>query len=117
LGNPASFRATLELLGIRPIDYVTFSDHHAYSASELRSLAHQFSAAKAQAAITTEKDSINLCEGAIDLMATLPVYWLKIGVEIEREAEFLEFIERRIARPVSAQARHALQSSKEAQGG
>ena len=108
LGNPASFRATLELLGIRPVDYINFSDHHAYSAHELRSLAHQFSAAKAQAAVTTEKDSINLCDGAIDLMAALPVYWLKIGVEIEREAEFLEFIERRIAsRPASAQAGHA----------
>lgn len=117
LGNPASFRATMDLLGIRPIDYIAFSDHHAYSARELRSLAHQFSAAKAQAAVTTEKDAVNLCEGAIDLMATLPVYWLQIGVEIEREAEFLEFIERRIAsRPASARARHALQSSKESQG-
>jgi len=116
LGNPGSFRATLDLLGIRPIDYITFSDHHAYSAHELRSLAHQFSAAKAQAAVTTEKDAINLCDGAIDLMATLPVYWLQIGVEIEREAEFLGFIESRIAKPASAKTRHALQSSKESQG-
>ena len=116
LGNPASFRETLDLLEIRPIDYVTFGDHHAYSARELRSLAHQFGIAKAQAAVTTEKDSINLCEGAIDLMSMLPVYWLKIGVEIEREAAFLEFIERRLARPVSARARHALQSSEETQG-
>jgi 3-deoxy-D-manno-octulosonic-acid transferase len=116
LGNPGSFRATLDLLGIRPIDYVTFSDHHAYSAHELRSLAHQFSVAKAQAAVTTEKDAINLCDGAIDLMATLPVYWLQIGVEIEREAEFLEFIESRIAKPASAKTRHALQSSKEPLG-
>jgi 3-deoxy-D-manno-octulosonic-acid transferase len=115
LGNPASFRATLELMGIRPVDYVTFGDHHTYDARELRSLAHQFGAAKAQAAVTTEKDAINLCEGAINLMATLPVYWLKIGVEIDREAEFLEFIERRIAKPASARPRHALQSSKEIQ--
>jgi tetraacyldisaccharide 4'-kinase len=108
LGNPASFQTTLDLLGIHPVGYVTFGDHHKYDARELRSLAHQFCAAKAQAAITTEKDTINLCEGAIELLAPLPVWWLKIGVEIEREAEFLEFIERRIARPASAQARHAL---------
>ena len=108
LGNPASFRTTLELLGIRPVDYVTFSDHHEYCAREVRSMAHQFGAAKAQAAVTTEKDTFNLFEGAIELMAPLPVYWLKIGVEIERETEFLEFIERRIAsRPASAQAGHA----------
>jgi len=116
LGNPASFQATFDMLGIRPVDLVTFGDHHRYDARELRSLAHQFCAAKAQAAITTEKDTINLCEGAIELLAPLPVYWLKIGIEIEREAEFLEFIERRIARPASTQARHALQPSKEVSG-
>ncbi len=112
LGNPESFRATLDGLGIRPVDFVTFGDHHRYDARELRSLAHQFGAARAQAAVTTEKDAINLCEGAIELLAPLPVYWLKIGVEIEREAEFLELIERRIAKPANARARHALQSSK-----
>ncbi len=115
LGNPASFRSTLELLEIHPADYVTFGDHHTYCAREIRHLAQQFAAAKAQAAVTTEKDTLNLCEGAIELMSPLPVYWLKIRTEIEREAEFLEFIERRLASGTSERARHALQPSNEVQ--
>jgi tetraacyldisaccharide 4'-kinase len=113
LGNPESFRSTLEQLGIHPVDLVTFGDHHSYWAHEVRRLAQQFVSAKAQAAVTTEKDMVNLCEGAVELMAPLPVYWLKIGTEIEHDAEFLELIERRLAAGTSPPARHALQASEE----
>ena len=113
LGNPESFWSTLERLRIHPVDSVTFGDHHSYWPREMRHLAQQFVSAKAQAAVTTEKDTVNLCEGAVELMAPLPVYWLKIGVEMEREAEFLEFIERRLAAGRSTKVRHALQASKE----
>ena len=49
-----------------------------------------------EAAVTTEKDAINLFEGCAELMAPLPIYWLKIRTAIDREAEFLELIERRL---------------------
>ena len=48
--------------------------------------------------MTTEKDAVNLCDGADDLLAPLPLYWLKIGMRIEGEAELLDEIERRIHR-------------------
>jgi 3-deoxy-D-manno-octulosonic-acid transferase len=114
LGNPESFWGTLELLKLRAVNRVAFGDHHAYRGREMRQLALQFAAAKAEAAVTTEKDAINLCEGCSGLMAPLPVYWLKIRTAIEREEEFLKFIERRLgARRKSAPARHAGQSSQE----
>jgi tetraacyldisaccharide 4'-kinase len=97
LGNPESFWRTLDALGIHPAERVTFGDHHAYHPREMRRLAHHFQAAKAEAALTTEKDAINLCEGCVALMAPLPVYWLKIRTEIDREAEFLEFVRSRLA--------------------
>jgi tetraacyldisaccharide 4'-kinase len=108
LGNPESFWRTLVLLGIRLADRVTFGDHHAYRPREMRRMAHQFQAAKAEAALTTEKDAVNLCEGCVALMAPLPVYWLKIRTEIDRETELLQLIESRLAsRHQDARVRHA----------
>jgi len=49
-----------------------------------------------EAAVTTEKDAINLCEGCVELMAPIRVYWLKIRTEIDRETEFLQFIDRKL---------------------
>jgi len=108
LGNPESFWCTLEQLGINAVDRVTFDDHHSYRAREMRRVAQQFSTSRVQAAVTTEKDAINLCEGSAELIAPLPLYWLKIGTTIEREAEFLEFIERRLgANPRVSTATHS----------
>ncbi len=108
LGNPESFWNILDGLGIEIADRVAFGDHHAYRASEMRRLARQFLAAKAEAALTTEKDAINFCEGSTALMTPLPVYWLKIRMEIDREAEFLAFIESRLTSANrDRQVRHA----------
>jgi tetraacyldisaccharide 4'-kinase len=108
LGNPESFWCTLEQLGIHAVDRVTFGDHHSYRALQMRRVAQQFSTARVEAAVTTEKDAVNLCEGCAELMAPLPLYWLKIGTTIEREDEFLEFIERRLsAKPRVSTASHS----------
>ena len=90
------------------MDRVPFDDHHVYRPSEMRRLAQQFLAAKADAALTTEKDAINFCEGCSALMAPLPIYWLKIRAEMDRETEFLGFLEECLV-PTSgdAKVRHA----------
>jgi tetraacyldisaccharide-1-P 4'-kinase len=59
-------------------------------------LTEQFKRRGATALVTTEKDAVNLCEGADDLLAPLPLYWLKIGMRIEKEEKLVEEIERRI---------------------
>ncbi len=89
LGSPNSFWRTLEELRLEVAFRRAFSDHHPYSPSELRRLAAQASAQGVEALVTTEKDVMNLCEGASALLAPHPLYWLKIGVEIEREDELL----------------------------
>jgi tetraacyldisaccharide 4'-kinase len=89
LGSPNSFWRSLEELGIEVAFRRVFSDHHPYSPSDLRRLSAQASAEGVDALLTTEKDIMNLCEGASALLAPHPLYWLKIGVEIEREAELL----------------------------
>jgi len=71
---------------------VEFDDHHRYRPRELRYIAAQFRDRGAEAVVTTEKDAINLCEGADDLLAPLPLYWLKVGMKIEGEDELVKAI-------------------------
>ena len=96
LGNPQAFRFTLRELGVDPVGWVDFEDHHRYLPHELRRVGHLLRAQGAQVAVTTEKDTVNLCEGCDDLLNPLPLYWLRVSMRIEREREFLDEIERRI---------------------
>jgi tetraacyldisaccharide 4'-kinase len=98
LGNPQSFYRTLEALGTRCADCLEFADHHRYRPHELKRMAEQFGRNGATALVTTEKDAVNLCDGANELLAPLPLYWLEIGMRIEGEAELMAEIERRIAK-------------------
>jgi hypothetical protein len=43
--------------------------------------------------VTTEKDAVNLCETSSELVAPLTLYWLQIGMKIDREEELIEEIE------------------------
>ena len=97
LGNPRSFYRTLDALGTRYVDCVEFQDHHRYLPNELTRVAQQLHRQGAVALVTTEKDAVNLCQDADELLAPLPLYWLKIGMRIEGEAELMTEIERRIA--------------------
>jgi tetraacyldisaccharide 4'-kinase len=96
LGNPQSFRRTLERLGVDLAAWVEFGDHHHYRPRELRHMAHEFAALGATAAVTTEKDAVNLCEGVTELLAPIQLYWLKVRMRIEREQEFLDQVMKRI---------------------
>jgi tetraacyldisaccharide 4'-kinase len=98
LGNPATFYRTLEGLGIHPMDCVEFEDHHRYRPRELGRIAGQLRQNGAVSLVTTEKDAVNLCDGADDLMAPLPLYWLKVGMRIEGEEELLTLIEKSMRR-------------------
>jgi tetraacyldisaccharide-1-P 4'-kinase len=44
--------------------------------------------------VTTQKDAVNLCEAARELVAPLPLYWLEIAMKIDREEESLRAVER-----------------------
>lgn len=98
LGNPESFRRTLARLGIEPACFVEFGDHHRYSPNQLRHIAAEFAGRGATAAVTTQKDVLNISEGCDRLLDPLPLFWLETGMRVEREGEFLDEIARRIAR-------------------
>ena len=89
LGAPRSFWRTLEELGIEIVFRREFRDHHRYSPAELRELA---GVPGVDSLVTTEKDAMNLCEDAVALVAPRKLYWLRIGIEIENEEDFLRRI-------------------------
>jgi 3-deoxy-D-manno-octulosonic-acid transferase len=92
LGNPLAFRRTLESLGITPVDMVEFPDHHRYRPHELRRAAEQMAARGATALLTTEKDTVNLCDDWESVIAPLKLYWLKVAMGIEREQELVRLV-------------------------
>lgn len=92
LGNPRSFWTTLEELKLDLVFHWAFGDHHSYRPGELQRLLAQAQDCGADALVTTEKDALNLCKGATSLVSPLKLYWLKIGIEIEKEGELLQQI-------------------------
>jgi hypothetical protein len=59
-------------------------------------MGRQFRDEGIEAVVTTEKDLVNLCEDPGHLLSPLPLYWLRIGVHLDREDEFLDAISQRL---------------------
>jgi tetraacyldisaccharide 4'-kinase len=87
LANPDAFWLTLSALGIRLATKTVFPDHHRYTIDEIRRLA-----APSGILLTTEKDSINLPANAADEIAPVKLLWLKIRIEVDREADLIDQI-------------------------
>ena len=100
LANPASFWGTLRTLGIAPVFTWTFGDHHRYRPTQIQRLAAQARMHGAPLLLTTEKDAMNLPERASEILleASMELYWLKIGIQVEREEALLELIESKMAK-------------------
>jgi 3-deoxy-D-manno-octulosonic-acid transferase len=96
LGNPGYFWHTLAALGLDPALRFEFEDHHSYNPRELRYMSRQFRDEGIEAVLTTEKDFVNLGEDPGHLLAPLPLYWLRIGVDLDHEDQFLDAIAARL---------------------
>jgi 3-deoxy-D-manno-octulosonic-acid transferase len=92
LGNPHAFWRTLDQLEIKPLERLEFGDHHRYTEREVRRLGLLAKGRDVEALLTTQKDVINLPEGTDAALAPIKVLWLRIGVEIDREDEFLRLV-------------------------
>jgi tetraacyldisaccharide 4'-kinase len=90
LGQPRTFWRTLETLRIKAAPRLVFPDHHHYNAADLQEILRQATAAGAQGLVTTEKDMMNLPGSHI--LLPIPLYCLRIGIEIENEAELLRIL-------------------------
>ena len=94
LANPASFWGTLRSLRLQPVFHWAFGDHHHYTCAQVKRLADQAKMHGSNLLLTTEKDAMNLPESTAGVLehAGVEIYWLKIGVHVEKEDQLLELI-------------------------
>jgi tetraacyldisaccharide 4'-kinase len=87
LGNPDAFRGTLQSLGIEPIAWRTYPDHHAYSAADVEELRTWARGLPADAAIaTTQKDLVKI---RLDRLGERELWALRIALEFRAGEEVL----------------------------
>jgi tetraacyldisaccharide 4'-kinase len=94
IGNPEAFRRTLRQVGVEPIAFRTFPDHHAYTRADVDDLRDWARQQPADAALaTTQKDLVKLRTARIgerDLLA------LRVGLQTRPGPDADEF-DRRLA--------------------
>lgn len=91
LGNPESFRRTLEKLGARIADFRTFPDHHAYTRADVDDL-RNWAGRLPEAAVvaTTQKDWVKL---RLAELAGRPLRTIRVELRFrEGEAAFQELL-------------------------
>jgi tetraacyldisaccharide 4'-kinase len=84
IGNPASFRRSLEQQGVVISAEFRFRDHHRFSLKDLEMLASEAARNKSEALVCSEKDIYNLPEGWIP---PLPLYVPRVKTEVLEEPD------------------------------
>jgi tetraacyldisaccharide 4'-kinase len=84
IGNPAAFVADLRSWGFRIVGHKFFTDHHRYTATDIREIESDARAARAGGLICTEKDRFNFpCSSA-----AMDLWVCAISLRVEREQDF-----------------------------
>lgn len=92
LANPRTFWRSLESLGVDIRWRWAFGDHHRYRMMQMKRLVKALKSTGAEALVTTEKDAANLSPAALGMAAPVPVYALRIGIEIDDADGLIERI-------------------------
>ncbi|MGA7161834.1 MAG: tetraacyldisaccharide 4'-kinase [Bacteroidota bacterium] len=90
IGQPESFRESLQDIGIIVSSMITFDDHHSYSDSDVRNIVAEQEKLKAEYIITTEKDMARL--SSFEFSETYPLFCLEIEVTVREEKEWTSLI-------------------------
>jgi len=104
IARPDHFFAGLEAAGLQLAFRKAFPDHHAYTVKEIEELKVGASAVGATALYTTEKDSLRLGKLSAAFTEALPLQTVRLRVEIEAEAEAIEWLLERLPLSPSQQS-------------
>jgi len=85
IGNPASFRHTLETLGADVASWREFPDHHGYTPVDVESLIS--GAAQAELAVCTRKDLVKL---QLTQLGTVPLWSIRVDMVLSAGQQELE---------------------------
>lgn len=98
LANPNSFFQTARGLGLSVKARVPFPDHHVYRPAEIKRLDGLAASTGSKILVTTEKDAQNLEAGWEQAVTRSELYWLRIGIEVDNEAELLARVVEKLRR-------------------
>ncbi|MDA7977355.1 MAG: tetraacyldisaccharide 4'-kinase [Pirellulales bacterium] len=87
IGNPRGFRHTLESLGTEIVVFREFPDHHSYTKSDVDDLTRWANESSATEVLCTHKDLVKL---GVDALGDKPLWAVRIGMDILRDASSLE---------------------------
>lgn len=91
---PENFAATLAELGVTPLDFVPFPDHHPYEPGDLATLEARARAVAAEVLLTTEKDAVRLPPPG-----TLPVWVLRVRLRLRGDAAWWAVLDAHLGTP------------------
>lgn len=88
IGNPVSFRKSIENLGAEVLGFHVFPDHHAYSRNDLKKLDEESQKLMPDATIITQKDRVKIKND--DVTWSFPLWTLKMEIQILEGSGILE---------------------------
>lgn len=94
LGNPQAFFRHLERAGFDLTSTRAFTDHHAYTQSDVESIAREARKRGAEALLTTAKDAVKLRS----LRFELPCFVVEIECDFENEATLRSMLRQAVSR-------------------
>lgn len=89
IGQPESFRQSVETLGITIASFHAYGDHHRYTRGDLQALEHTMAAVQADMYLTTEKDARRL-DGAFT--PSIPVLYVAMEAVVHEAEQFSALI-------------------------
>ncbi|MCX7877874.1 MAG: tetraacyldisaccharide 4'-kinase, partial [Ignavibacteria bacterium] len=101
IGDPQSFQMAAESLGVNIKNTFVFRDHYNFTSDDIRAIMNRFESESAELIITTHKDFIRMKNSELalknpsdniyrKLLFELPLYYLKIKIQITRNYDNLE---------------------------
>ncbi len=87
IGNPTGFARTLAALGLTPVAFRAFPDHHNYTSADVDALTAWAGSERAELLLTTRKDLVKLRSPSL---GATPLRALRIGVEFLDGGEVVE---------------------------
>jgi tetraacyldisaccharide 4'-kinase len=89
IGQPESFRTSIEEIGVHVVSLMPFEDHHLYSRADLARVATDQEKLSAEYIVTTEKDMARLSGSASgDFLEMNPVFYVEMRTEIHQQKEW-----------------------------
>lgn len=97
IGNPERFRQTLQGLGVRIAEFISFPDHHKFREAELKRIGEHARIRQADCLITTEKDLARIGQQGLQFIGSdLPFYAAVLTVRFGDEQQFKEFLDHEV---------------------